>query len=181
MAGNAVSYMVSRVRQARANGRDMLVPPEEAGFHTTMLDPMQLLRHYGLRVTPQRLLLIEIIRDQPAHFTAEEVYRQVRGTFPGVSVVSIYRSLETFRKLGIVTRTAIGDSSAVYEWALGDRHHHLICAICGHVDHLIDAELNPLRELLHARYGFEAAIDHYAIFGRCAACSARMARKELSS
>ena len=129
------------------------------------------LREYGLRVTPQRLLLIDIVRNLPDHFTAEDVYRRVIVSYPTVSLVSVYRSLETFRKLGLVTRTEIGDASAAYEWALGDRHHHLICNVCGQTQDLEDAVLTPLRTALQSNYGFHAAIDHYAIFGTCAHCA----------
>lgn len=130
-----------------------------------------LLREYGLRVTPQRILLVDTVRNMPAHFTAEEVHQRITHTYPTVSVVSVYRGLETLRKLGLVTRTELGETSAAYEWALGQRHHHLICTECGAVQQVDDAELHVLRDRLLAHYGFEAAIDHYAIFGRCRACT----------
>lgn len=130
-----------------------------------------ILRQHGLRVTPQRLLLVDAARNLPDHFTAEDVYRKMRETYPAVSLVSVYRGLEALRKIGLVTRTALGDSSAAYEWAQGKRHHHLICNHCGTVQQLDDCELDALRARLRDRYDFQAAMDHYAIFGLCAACA----------
>jgi Fur family ferric uptake transcriptional regulator len=137
----------------------------------TMPCSTHLLRDYGLRVTPQRVLLVDVVRSLPDHFTAEDVYRQMARTYPSISVVSVYRGLETLRRLGLVTRTELGENSAAYEWALGKRHHHLVCRRCGMVQQLADEELDALRDQLQARHGFHAAIDHYAIFGLCAECA----------
>jgi Fur family ferric uptake transcriptional regulator len=130
-----------------------------------------LLREYSLRITPQRMLLVDIVRSMPDHFTAEDVFQRMVLTYPAVSLVSVYRGLETLRKLGLVTRTELGDSSAAYEWALGRRHHHLICSHCGWVQQLADHELDALRDQLRDHHGFQATIDHYAIFGLCATCA----------
>lgn len=137
-----------------------------------MVSATELLREYGLRVTPQRVALVEIIREMPAHFAAEDVHQRIAERFPTISVVSVYRGLETLRRLGLVSRTEVGAASAAYEWSQGHRHHHLICTNCGGVAQFDDSELTPLREQLLAHHGFRAAIDHYAIFGLCRPCAA---------
>jgi len=141
----------------------------------TVLAPMtnavQLLREYGLRATPQRILLVEVARNLPGHFTAEGVFERMKETYPTLSVVSVYRGLETLRELGLVTRTELGGDAAAYEWTEGERHHHLICTNCGCQTDLDDAEMIELRQHLLTRYGFHAAIDHLAIFGLCSFCA----------
>jgi Fur family ferric uptake transcriptional regulator len=136
-----------------------------------MPEVAQLLHTYGLRATPQRVLLLHLIQTSDGHFTAEDIYRRVVETYPALSLVSVYRTLETLCRLGLVTRTELGDASAAYEWALGDRHHHLLCTRCGWREQLDDTELNPLREALLVKHGFHARINHYAIFGLCAHCA----------
>src|SRR5260370_25712549 len=85
------------------------------------------LRGHHLRVTPQRLLLTEVVHTLPGHFTADEVYDRMRAVYPGVSKVSVYRGLETFRELGLVTCTEFGHHAAEYEWTSTPRHHHVLC------------------------------------------------------
>jgi Fur family ferric uptake transcriptional regulator len=134
-----------------------------------------LLRSHGLRVTPQRLLLVEVARSLPGHFGAEEVYDRVRAVYPGVSKVSVYRGLDTLREMGLVTCTELGGHAAKYEWAATARHHHLICTACGQLQDLPDEEMNALRERLRRQYGFTASIDHHAIWGRCRQCGEQAA------
>lgn len=132
-----------------------------------MQSAAELLRAHGLRVTVQRLSLVEMARDLPGHFTVEAAHARIRQRVPGVSVVSVYRGLETLRGLGLVTRTDLGGHAALYEWAATMRHHHLICLACGAQRALPDAEMDDLRDRLLTRYGFRARIDHHAIFGLC--------------
>jgi Fur family ferric uptake transcriptional regulator len=136
----------------------------------SVLSAVALLREHSLRVTPQRLLLVEIVRGLPGHFTAEQVYSRVRAAYPGVSKVSVYRGLETLREQGLVTCTEMGQHAARYEWSGASRHHHLVCSHCGHQQDLPDDEMDALRQRLDQVYGFQPAIDHMAIWGLCKVC-----------
>ncbi|HXT36517.1 MAG TPA: Fur family transcriptional regulator [Chloroflexota bacterium] len=130
-----------------------------------------LLRRHHLRVTPQRLLLVDLAQRIQGHFSAEHLHQQMITVYPSISLVSVYRGLETLREEGLVTRTILGDVAASYEWVSDSRHHHLVCTICGGHQDLNDHELDDLRQHLHANYHFHAALDHLAIFGRCDACA----------
>jgi Fur family ferric uptake transcriptional regulator len=137
-----------------------------------------LLRRHSLRVTPQRLLLVDIAQGFQGHFTAEQIHHHMLSVYPSVSLVSVYRGLETLRELGLVTRTSLGNVAASYEWVSEVRHHHLVCTGCGvHID-MDDRELDDLRDRLNMGYHFQAALDHLAIFGRCAGCAASSAPNE---
>ncbi|MGH2388429.1 MAG: Fur family transcriptional regulator [Chloroflexota bacterium] len=129
-----------------------------------------LLRRHGLRVTPQRLLLVDIAQRLQGHFTAEQIHHHIIAIYPSVSLVSVYRGLETLREQGLVTRTALGDVAASYEWVSDTRHHHLVCTACGVHLEMDDHELDELRRRLNVAYHFQASLDHLAIFGRCNDC-----------
>jgi len=139
-----------------------------------------LLRRHSLRVTPQRLLLVDIAQGLQGHFTAEQIHHHILSVYPSVSLVSVYRSLETLRELGLVTRTILGDVAASYEWVSEVRHHHLVCTVCGVHMEMDDRELDDLRGRLRVGYHFQAALDHLAIFGRCAGCAASGSSDETS-
>jgi len=135
-------------------------------------DPRKLagsLRGVGQRVTPQRLRILGAFRGDE-HLSADEVFARVESVMPAVNRSTVYRTLELFRDLGLITETDLGGGVRQFE-LLDKRHHHLICRDCGTMLDVDDALVAPLRELLHSRYGFTATIDHLALFGRCAACS----------
>ena len=126
------------------------------------------LRRVGQRVTPQRLVILSALRPGE-HLAADEVFARVEPLLPGVNRSTVYRTLELFRDLGLVSMTDLGSGARQFE-LLDDLHHHLICHRCGAILELDDALVDPLRDGIRARYGFAPAIDHLAVFGFCAAC-----------
>src|SRR5918997_7048357 len=126
------------------------------------------LRRVGQRVTPQRLVILAALRPGE-HLDADEVFARVEPLLPGVNRSTVYRTLELFRDLGLVSMTDLGSGARQFE-LIDDLHHHLICHRCVAILELDDALVDPLRDSIRTRYGFAPAIDHLAIFGFCAAC-----------
>ena len=87
----------------------------------------------GLRVTKQRALILEIIRQGQGHLDADEVYRQAREKQPCLSLSTVYRTLRMFKKLGLVEEVHFDDAHHHYEVKLPSEHHHLVCLGCGRV------------------------------------------------
>ena len=128
------------------------------------------LRAIGQRVTPQRLAILGVLR-AGMHFSADEVFAQVEAALPGVNRSTVYRTLEMLRDLGLVSETDLGGGARQFERIEG-RHHHLICRGCGEQVELDDALVEPLRSAIASNYGFNAGIEHLAVFGRCKGCGA---------
>lgn len=131
--------------------------------------PAERLRRVGQRVTPQRLAILDTF-SPGAHLSADEVFARVETHLPGVNRSTVYRTLELFGDLGLVSITDLGGGSRVFE-LIDEPHHHLICHRCGAILELDDALVEPMRAGIRARYGFVPAIDHLALFGFCAACA----------
>jgi Fur family transcriptional regulator, ferric uptake regulator len=127
------------------------------------------LRRVGQRVTPQRLVILAALRPGE-HLAADEVFARVEPLLPGVNRSTVYRTLELFRDLGLVSMTDLGGGARQFE-LIDDLHHHLICHRCGAILELDDALVDPLRDGIRARYGFAPAIDHLAVFGFCSVCA----------
>ncbi|HYO29735.1 MAG TPA: Fur family transcriptional regulator [Thermomicrobiales bacterium] len=127
------------------------------------------LRRAGQRATPQRLVILGALR-AGEHLSADEVFARVEPLLPAVNRSTVYRTLELFRDLGLVSETDLGAGVRQFE-LLDGRHHHLVCRVCGGRTELDDALVAPLREAIRARHGFTAGIDHLALFGRCATCA----------
>jgi Fe2+ or Zn2+ uptake regulation protein len=130
------------------------------------------LRTRGQRVTPQRLAIATAVRDLDTHVTAEQVFSRVAQRFPGVSLPTVYATLELLEDLGFVRRLAGRAGVTVYDPRV-DEHHHLVCSRCGAIadvdGHIDDA---GLRESAVGA-GFTPEGCQVVISGLCADCSAR--------
>lgn len=126
------------------------------------------LRRAGQRVTPQRLAILCALLPG-GHLTVDDVFAQVEGHLPGVNRSTVYRTLELFGELGLVSVTDLGGGSRRYE-LLDQPHHHLICHRCGAATEMDDDLVEPMREAIRARYGFAPQVDHLALFGFCDDC-----------
>jgi len=131
---------------------------------------LQDLHEAGYRRTPQREIILEVIHSLGSHFSAEQVCRAVRTKSSYINRSTVYRTLDLFRDIGLLLELRTSNGQTEYELASAGYHHHLICKSCGRMIELADQYLASLEKDLLIDYGFEAQIQHLAIFGRCADC-----------
>ena len=129
----------------------------------SMLDQ---LRQQGQRVTTARRLVVSTLIDATSHVTAEDLAAKVQQEHPEVHLSTVYRTLDSLEKLGIVEHTHVGHGPAVYH--VGVTHQHLVCEECGAVIDVPTQLLEGVGESLRRQYGFELHIGHFALLGRCA-------------
>ena len=130
------------------------------------------LREKGLRLTPQRELVLNAVREL-GHATPEDVAAKIHLTHPGINLSTVYRNLETLENVGLVQHTNLGHGGATYHAAEELTHLHLVCGNCGSVgDAPIDAAANFVNTLSDD-YGFKTDVTHFAIYGTCADCVAK--------
>lgn len=131
---------------------------------------LEVLRERGFRLTPQRMMVLEVIEASDDHVSAEEIHGQARARYPYINISTVYRTLELLKEQGLVTETDLGGGRLVYHPAGKAHHHHLVCRNCGRVRDIDASAFRQLRDELRARYGFDAELEHVAIFGTCEAC-----------
>ena len=137
-------------------------------------ETVQVLRERGHKATPQRLMILSALRHGEGHVTAGEIFEQVRMGYPYVDISTVYRTLGVLKELRLVSETDMGTGDTAYEWVRQQgRHHHLICRECGAVASLDHHYLEDLGAEIMAESAFKPDIDHFAIFGLCAACQKR--------
>jgi len=127
------------------------------------------LREKGLRLTPQRLLVADIIHDARRHLTAGEIVRHVQEKMPGVNKSTVYRTLELLEEAGCVYRSGSDSESAYHHDEEGHRHH-LVCRRCGQTIDCGQDIFSALRTSLSRRYGFQADLEHVTVNGLCRSC-----------
>lgn len=130
---------------------------------------IQHLRQQGYRITPQRLAVLQILRQADDHLTAVEVFQRARQTMPGITEATVYRSLNFLVSHGLALAAHLGGNQLAYEFA--DRHHHhLICRQCGQSIEIDHHMLDELYQKLEQTTGFAIDSLHMTFFGLCPDC-----------
>ncbi|MBU1749341.1 MAG: transcriptional repressor [Chloroflexi bacterium] len=135
----------------------------------------QLLREAGLRVTPQRALLLEILRDSEGHLDADEIYRRARHRHPRISLSTVYRTLSQLKDQGLVRELHFDEDHHHYELCdTGEcKHYHLYCVDCGAVVEFESPLVSELTRQLAREYNFEIVDCRVTVSGHCSACRAK--------
>ena len=124
----------------------------------------------GLRVTSQRALLLELIRQGKGHLDADELYRRARQKQPRLSLSTVYRSLQMFKKLGLVEELHFDDDHHHYEVKPSAEHHHLLCLGCGKVVEFHNQLSRYIKRNVAEAKGFEIVDTELRMTGYCAKC-----------
>lgn len=127
------------------------------------------LRKQGYRLTPQRLLILQILEEDGGHLTPAEIHEQAVQRMPGLTEATVYRTLDFLAHTGLAMVAHIGGGRLVYETS-GREHHHLICRTCGHSIEIAHDILENVYDQVRERTGFQIDCCHVTFFGRCPAC-----------
>ncbi|OGN99196.1 MAG: transcriptional repressor [Chloroflexi bacterium RBG_13_51_52] len=127
------------------------------------------LKEKGLKLTPQRMLIVDIIHEARGHLTAEEIIRHVQAKMPGVNKSTIYRTLDLLENYGCVYKSETGEGF-IYHHSEEGHHHHLVCSKCGRTIKCDEDLFTPLKDLLEEKYNFNADFKHIVMSGLCEKC-----------
>lgn len=128
------------------------------------------LKASGYRLTPQRTVIWDVLRERLRHMTADEVAAAARQRLPDLNTSTVYRTLELLVSLDLVTETKLGSSRSYFEVSPDPSHHHFVCERCGRVGHFGDQLFAPLYESLAAVEDFTASHARATVFGLCGEC-----------
>ena len=129
----------------------------------------QLCREHGLALTPQRRAILRVVLDADDHPTADRVHAALARRRVRVSRATVFRTLESFARLGIIAKACHPGSSVRYDRRT-DRHHHLVCLSCDRVIDLQDARLDALPVPDTRRFGFIVSDFKVQLRGTCKKC-----------
>lgn len=137
----------------------------------------EMLKEKGLKVTNQRLLVLEVLAEhRDKHMTAEDIYELVREDYPEIGLATIYRAVQLLLEMQLVDRINLDDGCSRYEIGelfngeLKHHHHHLICKTCGKVSSFKDDLLEELERRIEAETGFLVYDHEVKFYGQCQEC-----------
>jgi Fe2+ or Zn2+ uptake regulation protein len=124
----------------------------------------------GLRLTPQRDVLLRVLSDAMGHPTADDLVRQVRRVLPTVSHATVYRNVQELVREGLIRTLDMAGAAVQFE-VNPDEHHHFVCRKCGQVWDVylssVDVRVNRRRTRID---GFQVDRREVQLHGLCAAC-----------
>lgn len=129
------------------------------------------LRAEGLSVTKPRLAIFEVLGVAKSPLTIQEIVARV----DGIHFVSIYRSVDSLQKHGLLKQVPIGFKN---KFELSDdfkpHHHHATCEKCGKSVSINNSKVEQLMKQLTVQAGLKPTHHHFEAYGICGSCVTRL-------
>lgn len=97
-----------------------------------MMNSSLLLKEYNLKVTPQRVAIVEELYSN-GHMNIDELYKKLLEKFPSISLATIYKNVNAMVEKVFLNEVKIPEAKSVYELAK-EEHSHLVCSSCGKIE-----------------------------------------------
>lgn len=127
----------------------------------------------NLRMTRQRMVILEELREHNNHPSADELYDRVRSRLPRISLGTVYRNLEVLCDLEEIQKLELSGSIKRYD-GHPKKHYHIRCLNCGKVDDAPIAPLNKIEDELYGATVFEIISHNLEFTGYCPDCTQRL-------
>ena len=121
-----------------------------------------------LKITPQRLGIFRILEENSMHPSAEDVFKEIRESYPTISFTTVYKTLEIMEKMGEILKVTIDEQRKHYD-PNTNVHHHIICSRCNKISDIKKEYVKPRlpREVLDE---FTPSSYHISFYGTCKKC-----------
>lgn len=131
-----------------------------------MLNSSQLLKEYNLKVTPQRLAIVNELYHN-GHMNIDDLYKKLLEKFPSISLATIYKNVNAMIEKVFLNEVKIPDSKSVYE-LVKEEHSHLVCSSCGIIED-IHVDTSVLESTI--KTDFKISSTSVIFTGTCTKCS----------
>lgn len=120
----------------------------------------------GLRITGPRRAILKVLGASDDHPDVEELHRRVGAVEPGISLATVYRTMNLLYSHGLIERHSFADGRARYETAAGEHHDHLINVETGEVIEFRSDEIERIQTEIARAYGFEIVSHRLDLYVR---------------
>ena len=128
------------------------------------------IRAAGYRITPQRKAILDYLTSTACHPSAHQVFQEAKKNYQGLSLATVYNTLETLLEMGQIKVMDFGAMDNRHEINLTP-HINLMCTRCGKIEDF-EAGSPVYAEKAKERAGFEVQDYRMEYYGICEACSA---------
>ncbi len=122
------------------------------------------------RMTRQRRIILEVLRNTTSHPTADWIYEKVKEKIPNISLGTVYRNLKTLKEMGEIMELNYGSSFSRFDGNPKD-HYHFVCEKCGKVYDVNMPVDETLNEKASQATGYKVYYHRCEFHGLCKECS----------
>jgi Fur family peroxide stress response transcriptional regulator len=132
-----------------------------------MQDKIKRYKRLNIKLTPQRIAILDYLEGNKSHPSAEQVYRHISKQFPSISYATVYNVLNVLVQLGFIKELSIDPDKKRFDPDTS-QHHHLICVKCKKI---IDVNMEYHFDLPgEALNGFKILSNQIEFYGICPDC-----------
>lgn len=129
------------------------------------------LKDFGLKVTKPRLVILGLFQNEGIrHISADQVYERLRKSGEDVGIATVYRVLNLFEDVGILSRLNFDGEQSYYELNDGTHHDHLVCIKCNKVEEFCDPLIEKRQEEIVQKTGGKLINHSMNLFIECEEC-----------
>lgn len=141
-------------------------------------DFKKIIRSMGLKITDQRLMIINCLHDSEAksgerHVTAQELFEKVSKRDANIGFATVYRFLRDLADKQFVTEVRMGGQPSRYELSTRDHHDHLTCTKCGKICEFENKKIEKLQVQVAEYFGFKLTNHILELYGVCPSCQSK--------
>jgi Fur family transcriptional regulator, peroxide stress response regulator len=129
------------------------------------------MKEKALRLTRQRLEIIDILAREKSHPSAHFIFMEARKKEPSISLSTVYLTLDIMKRAGLIKELEFDDRDSRYEGDISD-HLNLVCTSCGRIEDFPASKPVPL-EKIEIEAGFRADTVRFECYGLCRECRAK--------
>ena len=135
------------------------------------VDLEEKLKELGIRVTRQRLEILNLMAAQNTPLTAADIFDKLKKSNPKLRLSTVYRNLNKFVENNLVSKIEIkmDKKESYFELLQGNHHHHLICLKCGKIIPL-KCPLKNYENKISDQTNYQIVEHRLKLYGLCPDC-----------
>jgi Fe2+ or Zn2+ uptake regulation protein len=136
------------------------------------MDSHRTVKKLGLKATPKRIAILEILSEEFVYLCPEEIWRKLQTRFKRIGLPTVYRNLEELSQGGVIMKIIHPDRKLYYYFCENSHHHHhFVCISCRKVQDLeFCGEEQVIKEVEDTLKG--KVVSHlFQVYGLCRECS----------
>jgi Fur family peroxide stress response transcriptional regulator len=131
----------------------------------------------GMRITPQRVAICELLTASDEHPTAAMIYEELKPRFASLSLATVYNTLETLVGLGVVNVLGHAGDDKVHYDADTEPHVNLACISCSKIIDIPSEHVTHLDEEITSASGYKLLGARVLYYGLCPSCQKKQATR----
>jgi Fur family transcriptional regulator, ferric uptake regulator len=132
-----------------------------------------LLRQRGMRITKNRVLILETMLKAERPLSLDEIQFRSREGVDAPDYATVFRVMTVLENLNVAQKVNLNRSCSYYELVNPQRHYdHIICTECGRVTLVVDScPVERVERKIEKRYGYSDIRHSLEYFGKCSECT----------